>query len=253
MVKSEREIAAMRVAGRATAQVLEALNDLVLPGVTTMEINDFCEDYIIHALNSEPGSKGQYGFPYVLNTSINHVVCHGWPSENKVLKSGDIVNVDVTVKKEGYYGDSSKMFCIGKVPAHAQRLVDVTQECLYRAIELVRPGATLGDIGAAIQTHAERNNYSVVREYGGHGIGRELHEEPHVLHFGSSGQGLVLEEGMTFTIEPMVNQGKRFVKELADGWTVVTNDRRLSAQWEHTLLVTKVGCDILTLRAEELS
>jgi methionyl aminopeptidase len=245
----------MRVAGRLTAQVLEAVSEFIRPGIglTTMEVNDFCERYIIDTLNAIPGSKGQYGYPYVVNTSLNHVICHGMPSEKQVLKKGDIVNVDITVIKDGYYGDSSKMFCIGDVPVHTKRLVTVTQECLYRGIAAVKPNATLGDIGYAIQSHAEKNHYSVVREYCGHGIGQTMHEEPQVLHYGKLGTGITLQEGMTFTIEPMINQGKAAVRHIEkDGWTIaITQDRKLSAQWEHTILVTKTGFEILTLREEE--
>lgn len=250
MVKTPDEIEKMRHAGRLTAKVLEAVGDIIRPGISTLEIDQFCERYIIDTLAARPASKGQYDYPFSVNTSLNHVVCHGMPNE-KLLKKGDIVNVDITVEKDGFMGDSSKMFCVGDVSSSAQRLVDVTQQCLYNAIRIVKPGATLGDIGHAIQSHAEKNYYSVVREYTGHGIGRQMHEKPQVLHYGVAGEGLVLEAGMTFTIEPMINQGKRFVKTLGDGWSVVTKDRRLSAQWEHTLLVTEAGCDILTLRSEE--
>ena len=180
------------------------------------------------------------------------MICHGIPSDGKVLKSGDIINIDVTVIKDGFHGDTSKMFCVGEVPSHAQRLIKVTQECLYKAIELVRPGTTLGDIGHIIQQHGESNNYSIVREYCGHGIGKIFHEEPQVLHYGRRGTGLQLVEGMTFTIEPMLNAGSRYTKlSRKDGWTVTTKDRRLSAQWEHTLAVTADGCEILTRRSEE--
>ncbi len=252
-IKTPDQIEKMRVAGRLTAQVLQAISDVIHPGMTTMEVDRFCEDYIRHTLHAIPGSKGQYGYPYSVNTSINHVICHGMPSEKQPLKKGDIVNVDVTVIYDGYYGDSSKMFCIGEVPAHAKRLVDVTQECLYRGIAKVKPKATLGDIGYAISSHATANHYSVVREYCGHGIGEKMHEEPQVLHYGTPGTGLALEAGMTFTIEPMINQGRADVKHLTkDGWTIaVTKDRKLSAQWEHTILVTPTGFEVLTLRDEE--
>ena len=253
LVKSGEEIEKMRVAGRLTAKVLEAVSSIIVPGITTAEIDQFCERYIIDTLKAIPGSKGQYGYPFTVNTSVNKVVCHGVPSSKQVLVKGDIVNVDVTVIKDGYYGDSSKMFCIDTVPHHAKRLVEVTQECLYEGIKVVRPNATLGDIGHAIQTHAEKNGYSVVREYCGHGIGKQMHEEPHVLHYGTPGKGLKLQAGMTFTIEPMINQGKAAVKNITkDNWTiVVTADRRLSAQWEHTILVTEKGFEVLTLREEE--
>ena len=251
MVKEIDEIQKMRVAGRLTARVLEAVDDLIAPGITTAEIDIFCERLIIETLKARPGSKGQYGYPFAVNTSVNHVVCHGMPSPTQVLRRGDIVNVDVTVIHDGFYGDSSKMFCVPPVPVHAQRLVDVAQQCLYRGIRIVEPGATIGDIGSAIQNHAEEHHYSVVREYCGHGIGKEMHEAPQVVHFGTPGSGMKLLPGMTFTIEPMINQGKRAVKLLNDGWTVVTRDRRLSAQWEHTVLVTDTGFEVLTLREEE--
>lgn len=252
-VKSSEEMDKMRVTGRMTAQVLEAVSEIIAPGITTMDIDTFCEDYIRNTLKAVPGSKGQYGYPYSVNTSLNHIVCHGMPSIKQILKVGDIVNVDVTVIHDGYYSDSSKMFCVGEVATHAQRLVDVTQQCLYKGIAVVRPKATVGDIGHAIQTHATKNHYSVVREYCGHGIGKKMHEEPQITHYGNPGTGLVLEEGMTFTIEPMINQGRPEVKHLnKDGWSVAfTKDRKLSAQWEHTLLVTHSGCEILTLRKDE--
>ncbi len=252
-LKSQEQIEKMRKAGRLTGKVLEALSEIIKPGMTTMEIDDFCEDYIVNTLKAIPGSKGQYGYPYSVNTSLNHVICHGMPSVKQVLKSGDIVNVDVTVICDGYFGDSSKMFCIGNTSLHAKRLVDVTQECLYKGISVVKPNATLGDIGHAIQQHAEKNNYSVVREYCGHGIGQKMHEDPQVMHYGMPGTGLVLKEGMTFTIEPMINQGRADVKHVEkDGWSIaLTKDRKLSAQWEHTILVTKTGFEVLTLREEE--
>lgn len=251
LIKTPEEIAKMRVAGQLTAKVLEAVSGFVKPGITTAQIDEFCERYIVDTLKAIPGSKGQYGYPFTVNTSLNKVVCHGVPSPDQLLTKGDIVNVDVTVIKDGYYGDSSKMFAVGSIASHAQRLVDVTQECLYLGIMAVKPGATLGDVGHAIQSHAEKNRYSVVREYCGHGIGKAMHENPQVVHYGKPGQGLKLEAGMTFTIEPMINQGKAAVKLLKDGWTVVTADRRLSAQWEHTILVTEDGFEILTLREEE--
>lgn len=252
-IKSPEEIEKMRVAGKLTAKVLEAVSEIVKPGITTMEINDFCERYIVDTLHAIPGSKGQYGYPYAVNTSVNKVVCHGMPEQDEVLVKGDIVNVDVTVIKDGYYGDSSKMFCIGEVPGHIQRLVDVTQQCLYAGISIVKPGATLGDIGHAIQSLAESNNYSVVREFCGHGIGKQMHESPQVTHYGKAGAGPALKPGMTFTIEPMINQGKAAIKVLKRGdWEVIiTADRRPSAQWEHTILVTPTGFEILTLREEE--
>ncbi|MBC8945463.1 type I methionyl aminopeptidase [Xenorhabdus indica] len=250
LIKNAEEIKRMEIAGRLTGQVLEAVRPIITPGITTLEIDAFCHDYIVNTLGATPGSLGQYGFPHTANISVNHVVCHGWPSDKR-LKNGDIVNVDVTVKKDGYYGDSSVTFCVGEVASHAKRLVDVTQECLYKAIKIVKPGITLGDVGQTIQQHAESNNYSVVREYCGHGIGSNMHEEPQVLHYGRAGEGVVLEEGMTFTIEPMINQGKKEIKLHKDGWTVTTKDRRLSAQFEHTVLVTHNGFKVLTLRDEE--
>ncbi len=252
-IKSPEQIEKMRVAGQLTARVLTAVSDIIAPGITTMQIDEFCEDYIRNTLKAIPGSKGQYGYPYSVNTSLNNVICHGMPSNKQILKKGDIVNVDVTVIHEGYYGDSSKMFCIGEVAPFAKRLVDVTQECLYRGIAVVKPNATLGDIGYAIQSHALKNNYSVVREYCGHGIGLKMHEDPQVMHYGVPGKGDVLQEGMTFTIEPMINQGRPEVKHLEkDGWSIaVTKDRKLSAQWEHTILVTSNGFEVLTLREEE--
>ena len=252
-IKTPAEIEKMRIAGQLTAQVLTALSAQMQPGITTMFIDEFCEDYIRNTLHAIPGSKGQYGYPYSVNTSVNHVICHGMPSAKQILKQGDIVNVDITVIYEGYYGDSSKMFCIGEVAAHARRLVDITQECLYKGIAVVKPDATTGDIGHAIQTHALKNNYTVVREYCGHGIGAKMHEDPQIMHYGTQGTGIKLKEGMTFTIEPMINQGQAAVKHIEkDGWKIaITKDHKLSAQWEHTLLVTTSGCEILTLRAEE--
>ncbi|MDF1757186.1 MAG: type I methionyl aminopeptidase [Legionellaceae bacterium] len=254
LVKSAEQIEKMRIAGNLTSRVLDAVSQYIKPGLTTMQLDAFCEDYIRNTLKAIPGSKGQYGYPYSINTSLNHVICHGMPSEKQILKKGDIINIDITVIHDGYYGDSSKMFCVGDVPAHAKRLVDVTQQCLYAGIAIVKPKATLGDIGHAIQSHAQKNNYTVVREYCGHGIGQKMHEDPQVMHYGKAGQGMVLEEGMTFTIEPMINQGKADVKHLTkDDWSIaVTKDRKLSAQWEHTLLVTKSGFEILTLREEEI-
>ena len=250
-IKTEEEIGLMRISGNLTAQVLTAVGDIIKPGITTGDIDDFCENYIVNVLDARPSSKGQYDYPFSVNTSVNHVICHGMPSKKETLKKGDIVNVDVTVEKNGYIGDSSKMFTIGKPPAHAERLIKVTQECLYKAIRIVKPGIHLGDIGHTIQQHAEKNHYSVVREFCGHGIGKEMHEAPHVVHYGTPNTGDVLETGMTFTIEPMINQGSRHIKNHSDGWTVSTKDRRLSAQWEHTILVTRTGVEVLTLREEE--
>lgn len=253
VIKSPEQIEKMREAGRLTARVLEAVSEFIKPGITTMQIDEFCERYIVDTLKALPGSKGQYGYPYTVNTSLNHVICHGMPSAKQILKNGDIVNVDITVVYEGHYGDSSKMFCIGATAPHARRLVKITQECLYRGIAVVKPNATLGDIGHAIQSHAEKNNYSVVREYCGHGIGQKMHEDPQVMHYGKAGEGIKITEGMIFTIEPMINQGKADVKHIEkDGWNIaLTKDRMLSAQWEHTILVTSTGYEILTLREEE--
>lgn len=251
-LKTPDEIAKMRVAGRLAAEVLEMIGEHVVPGVTTARLDDICHDYIVNVQKAIPAPLNYKGFPKSICTSVNHVVCHGIPSEKKVLKSGDIINIDITVIKDGYYGDTSKMFCVGEAPEHATRLIRVTQECLYLGMALVRPGMRLGDIGHAIQQHAESNYYSVVRDYCGHGIGNEFHEEPQVLHFGQAGTGLILKEGMTFTIEPMINAGKHQTKLKGDGWTVETRDGRLSAQWEHTLAVTADGVEVLTARCDEV-
>tara|TARA_R100001591_G_scaffold63267_1_gene72684 strand:+ start:68139 stop:68924 length:786 start_codon:yes stop_codon:yes gene_type:complete len=250
-LKNTDELAVMREAGRLLASVFRYLDNHVKVGITTMDINHLAERFIVDQLGARPASKGQYGYQYVLNSSINHVVCHGIPSDTQKLKSGDIVNVDITLEKGGFIADSSKMYMMGDVTPLAKRLVDKTYEAMWEGIRIVKPGATLGDIGHAIQLYAERQGYSVVREYCGHGIGREMHEEPAVLHFGQPGKGLVLQEGMTFTIEPMINQGKAKVKTRKDGWTVVTADKKLSAQWEHTIAVTSNGYEVLTLRDEE--
>jgi methionyl aminopeptidase len=227
------------------------LDDYIQEGVSTMEIDHKVERFIIDELESRPASKGQYDYPYSLNTSINEVVCHGMPSDRRRLKSGDIVNVDITLEKNGYITDSSKMFMIGAVSPSAQKLVSSTYEAMWKGIRQVKPGATLGDVGHAIQQHAEANGYSIVREYCGHGIGTEMHEAPNVLHYGRPSSGVVLKEGMTFTIEPMVTQGSRRVKTKQAGWTVVTKDKKLSAQWEHTICVTADGYEVLTLREDE--
>jgi methionyl aminopeptidase len=252
-IKTPEQITTMREAGRLTAKVLEALSEVIQVGMTTMEVDQFCEDYIRHTLGAIPGSKGQYGYPYSVNTSINHVVCHGMPSDKQVLKKGDIVNVDITVIHDGFYGDSSKMFCMGEVMPFAKRLVDITQQCLYAGISIVKPNCTIGDIGHAVQSMAVKNGYSVVREYCGHGIGQKMHEDPQVVHYGKPGTGDILKPGMTFTIEPMINQGRAELKHIEkDGWKIaITKDKKLSAQWEHTLLVTPTGVEVLTLREEE--
>ncbi|MBB6523822.1 type I methionyl aminopeptidase [Pseudoteredinibacter isoporae] len=250
-IKSTEDIELMRESGRLLAQVFSALDAYIHRGLSTMEINDFVERYIVHTLHARPASKGQYGYQYVLNSSVNEVVCHGVPSPAKKLREGDIVNIDITLEKNGFVSDSSKMYCIGQVFPAARQLVDVTYESMWKGILAVKPNATTGDIGHAIQTHAEKHGYSVVREYCGHGIGREMHEEPQILHYGIPGTGITLQEGMTFTIEPMINQGTHRTKEKRDGWTVVTKDKKLSAQWEHTILVSSTGFEVLTLRPEE--
>ncbi|TWH64696.1 methionyl aminopeptidase [Azomonas agilis] len=250
LIKTPEEIEKMRVAGRLAAEVLEMIAEHVKPGVTTNTLDQICHDYIVNVQQAIPAPLNYKGYPKSICTSINQVVCHGIPND-KPLKNGDIINVDITVIKDGYHGDTSKMFLVGKVPDWAERLSRVTQECLYLGIEQVRPGCHLGDIGAVIQKHAERQGFSVVREYCGHGIGRLFHEEPQVLHYGSAGTGIELKEGMIFTIEPMINQGVADTRLMGDGWTAITKDRKLSAQWEHTLLVTATGYEILTLRSEE--
>ncbi len=246
-IKTPEEIGKMRAAGRLAGRLLAMIEPHIRPGVTTGELDRLCHEYTVHEQHAVPAPLNYRGFPKSICTSVNHVVCHGIPSAKR-LKNGDIANVDVTVIKDGYHGDSSKMFFVGEPSVLARRLVQITHECMMIGIDLVRPGARLGDIGHAIQQHAERNDFSVVREYCGHGIGREFHEDPQVLHYGIPGTGMVLEEGMTFTIEPMVNAGRRDVKLLSDGWTVVTKDHGLSAQWEHTVLITANGHEILTAR-----
>ena len=243
----------MKIAGRKAASVLEMLDDHVKPGVTTNQLDEIAYKFITEELKCIPANINYNGYPKTLCTSVNQVVCHGIPSDDRVLKDGDIINIDVTVIEDGWHGDTSKMYLVGKVADHAKRLVEVTQECMYAGIKEVRPGAHLGDVGAAIQEHAETNHYSVVRDYCGHGIGQVYHEEPQVLHYGQRHEGLELKEGMCFTIEPMINLGGYQTKLLNDGWTVVTNDGRLSAQWEHTIAVTSSGYEILTLRSEEMS
>ncbi len=250
-LRSADDIAKMREAGRLAAEVLELIGEYVVPGASTEELDRICHDHIVNVQKAIPACLGYRGFPKSVCTSINQVVCHGIPSERKILKNGDIINIDVTVIKDGWHGDTSKMYAVGTVAPHAQRLIDVSQECLYLAIDMVKPGARLGDIGHHIQKHAEANYYSVVRDYCGHGIGQEFHEEPQVLHYGTPNTGLELVEGMTFTIEPMVNAGKHSTKLKSDGWTVETRDGRLSSQWEHTLAVTSNGCEVLTARREE--
>jgi methionyl aminopeptidase len=250
-LRTPDQIAKMRIAGRMAAEVLELIGEYVVPGVSTEELDRICHEHIVNIQKAIPACLGYRGFPKSICTSVNQVVCHGIPADKKILKAGDIINIDVTVIKDGWYGDTSKMYCVGAVPSHAQRLIQISQECLYKGIELVRPGVRLGDIGHAIQTHAEANYYSVVRDYCGHGIGDEFHQEPQVLHYGRPGTGLELLEGMTFTIEPMINAGKHGTKLKRDGWTVETQDGRLSSQWEHTMLVTADGVEVFTARSEE--
>lgn len=241
----------MRESGKLLARVFAFVDSLPLVGMSTLDVNDYVERFITEELQARPASKGQYGFAYVLNASRNQVVCHGVPSASDVLHDGDIVNFDITLEKNGFIADSSKTYQLGAVAPAAKRLVAVTYEAMWLGIRAVKPGATLGDVGHAIERHATKNGYSVVREYCGHGIGREMHEPPQVLHFGNPGKGLVLKEGMVFTIEPMLNQGRASVATLADGWTVVTRDAKLSAQFEHTVAVTRDGVEVLTLRPEE--
>ncbi|URL56911.1 type I methionyl aminopeptidase [Luteibacter flocculans] len=251
MTKTPEEIATLAESGRLLAEVFEYLDRLPLIGMTTMQINDLVDDFIVHELAARPASKGQYGYAYAVNASRNQVVCHGVPSTADILREGDIVNFDVTLEKNGYIADSSKTYLVGDVPPLAKRLVHTTYEAMWKGIQTVRPGATLGDVGHAIERHARRNGYSIVKEYCGHGIGREMHEEPQVLHWGKPRTGLVLREGMVFTIEPMLNQGRPGVRTEEDGWTVVTRDGKLSAQFEHTVVVTASGVRVLTLRAGE--
>ena len=251
-LKTPEEIEGMRVAGRLAADVLRMIEAHVRPGVTTEELDRICHDHIVNVQNGIPanvgygGGHGRIPFPATICTSVNNVICHGIPSDAKVLKDGDIINIDVTVIKDGWHGDTSRMFIVGEAPVLAKRLVDTTYAAMWAGIRAVKPGATLGDIGHAIQSYAEAERFSVVRDYCGHGIGKVYHDDPQVLHYGRPGEGLVLEEGMTFTIEPMINEGARHTRLLPDGWTVVTKDRKLSAQWEHTVVVTRDGVEILT-------
>ncbi|WP_297394470.1 type I methionyl aminopeptidase [Acidiferrobacter sp.] len=250
-IKTEPEIRKMRVAGRLAADVLEMIAPHVVPGITTDELDRICHDFIVHTQKAIPAPLNYRGFPRSICTSVNHQVCHGIPGD-RTLKRGDILNIDITVIKDEYHGDTSRMFYVGEPSIAARRLTEVTYECLVRGIRLVRPGIHLGDIGHAIQTFAESQHYSVVREYCGHGIGRAFHEDPQVLHYGRPGTGVTLEAGMIFTIEPMINQRAAAVKLLPDNWTVVTRDHGLSAQWEHTVLVTPSGYEVLTLRHDEI-
>ena len=251
-LKTPQDIEGMRVAGRLAAEVLQVVAPHVKPGVTTAELDRICHDHIVNVQKAIPanigygGGHGRIPFPATICTSVNNVICHGIPAATKVLKDGDILNIDVTVIKDGWHGDTSRMYIVGTPSVMARRLVEVTREAMFRGIRTVKPGATLGDIGHAIQSYAESERFSVVREYCGHGIGRVYHEEPQVLHYGQPGQGLVLKPGMTFTIEPMINEGSYKTRLLPDNWTVVTRDRTLSAQWEHTVAVTEDGVEILT-------
>jgi len=249
-LKTPDEIEKMRVAGRLASEVLDFISPYVKPGVTTGKLNDLCHAYMVGEQGTIPAPlnyapPGYKPFPKSICTSVNHQVCHGIPGD-RVLKPADVLNIDVTVIKDGFHGDSSRMYYVGAPSIQAKRLCDTTYECMWIGIANVRPGARLGDIGAAIQAHAEKNGFSVVREFCGHGIGRKFHEDPQILHYGKAGTGLQLEAGMTFTVEPMINAGKPAIRELADGWTIVTKDHSLSAQWEHTVLVTETGYDVLT-------
>ena len=250
-LKNQQEIDCMRTAGQLAAEVLDVVTPFVVPGVSTEELDNICFKHITEVQKAVPANVGYRGYEKTICASVNQVICHGIPSPNKILKDGDIINIDVTVLKDGWHGDTSKMFLVGKTQPHNERLVKVTQECLYKTIEVVRPGAQLGDIGAVIQQHAEQNHYSVVEDYCGHGIGKVYHDEPQVWHYGKFGTGLELKAGMCFTIEPMINQGKKHTKLLSDGWTVETKDGRNSAQWEHTIAVTEQGFEVLTQRSEE--
>jgi len=250
-IKTPEQIEKMRIAGRLAAEVLEMIEPYVKPGVTTGELDRICHDYMVNVQKTIPAPLNYHGFPKSICTSVNHVICHGIPADDKVLKDGDIVNIDITVIKDGFHGDTSKMFVVGKPSILAERLIRVTQECLYLGLKKVKNGARLGDIGHVIQVHAEKHNYSIVREYCGHGIGEIFHEDPQVLHYGRPNTGDVLKTGMCLTVEPMVNAGERHSKLLKDGWTVVTKDRSLSAQFEHTIVVTDTGCEILTLRSDD--
>lgn len=250
LIKTPDEIAKMRIAGRLAAEVLEMIEPYVKPGITTNELDRICHDHIVNKQKAIPAPLNYHGFPKSICTSLNFQVCHGIPCEKK-LKKGDLINIDITVIKDDYHGDTSKMFHVGEPTIKGTRVSDISRECLVKGIKLVKPGTQLGDIGEVIQKHAESKGFSVVREYCGHGIGRGFHEDPQVMHYGKAGTGVTLQEGMIFTIEPMINIGKRQVKVLKDNWTVVTKDHSLSAQWEHTILVTPTGYEVLTLREGE--
>ena len=252
-IKNEQDIEKMRVAGRLAAEVLDFITPHVKPGITTEALDKLCHDYMVDVQKTIPAPlnyapPGHAPYPKSICTSVNHQICHGVPGP-KVLKNGDIVNIDITVIKDGYHGDTSRMFSVGEPSIQARRLCEITYECMWLGIAKVKPGATLGDIGHAIQSYAEKNGYTVVREFCGHGIGKKFHEDPQVLHYGRPGAGLKLQAGMIFTIEPMINAGKRDIKQLNDGWTIVTKDHSLSAQWEHTVLVTESGYEVLTVSA----
>lgn len=252
-LKTPEEIEKMRIAGRLASEVLDYIAPHVKPGITTGKLNDLCHAYMINEQGTIPAPlnyapPGYKPFPKSICTSVNHQVCHGIPGD-RVLRPSDVLNIDITVIKDGFHGDSSRMYYVGEPSIQARRLCDVTYECMWIGIAHVRPGTRLGDIGAAIQSHAEKHGFSIVREFCGHGIGRKFHEDPQVLHYGKAGTGLQLEQGMTFTVEPMINAGKPSIRELADGWTIVTKDHSLSAQWEHTVLVTETGYDVLTRSA----
>ena len=251
-LKSEEDLVVYRETGKIAGEILTRLIPIVKPGISTYEIAKLAEKWIREDYDAIPSSIGQYDFEYALNSSINNVVCHGVPSKTEILKEGDIVNLDVTVKKNGFIADTSRMYLVGECSEQAKKLCNVTRECLIKGIEQVKPGNTLGDIGYHVHRHALRNGYTIVKEYCGHGIGAQMHEEPQVLHYGKKRKGLKLEKGMVFTIEPMVNEGGGKIMHLEDEWTVVTKDGKLSAQWEHTLAVTENGVEILTLREEEL-
>ena len=244
-IKTPDEIEKMRIAGKLASEVLDMIEEHVVTGVTTDQLNTICHDYIVNEQNAIPAPLNYRGFPKSICTSVNHVICHGIPGDKK-LKKGDIINIDITVIKDEYHGDNSRMYYVGKPSVLAKRLSETAKQCMMVGIEMVKPGVRLGDIGHAIQQHAEKSNFSVVREYCGHGIGKVFHEEPQVLHYGKPNTGMTLQEGMTFTIEPMINAGKKETRLLADNWTVVTRDHSLSAQWEHTILVTNSGFEILT-------
>ncbi len=251
VIKTQKDIEKMRIAGRLASEVLEMIKNYVKPGITTNELDKICHDFIVNKQKAIPAPLNYHGFPKSICTSVNEVVCHGIPN-NKVLENGDILNIDVTVKKDGYHGDTSKMFQVGNVSPQAQKICTVAQNAMREGIKILKEGVRLGDVGFVIQKYTEANGYSVVREYCGHGIGKEFHEPPLVLHHGKKNTMETLKSGMILTIEPMINAGKKETKTLSDGWTVITKDSSLSAQWEHTILITKNGYEILTLREEEI-